>query len=86
MRTRPLPVMIGPVPKYTRRTGVDDYLTLYPDIAERWLNRCLACGRVGFKPEMPDEARGAHFLKREVEPLSLDVRGLCDVCAEANSS
>jgi hypothetical protein len=73
------------VPKYTRRTAVEDYLTLYPDIAERWVNRCLGCGRVGFKPEMPDDARGAHFLKTEVEPLSLDERGLCDVCAVASS-
>jgi hypothetical protein len=73
------------VPKYTRRTGVEDYLTQYPDIAEGWVNRCIACGRVGFKPEMPDEARGAHFLKKEMEPLPLDHRGLCDVCAVATS-
>lgn len=70
-----------PMPKYTRRTAVQDYLTLYPDIAERWVNRCQACGRVGFKPEMPDDAGGAHYLKREIAPLELDVRGLCDVCS-----
>ena len=74
------------MPKYTRRTGVEDYLTLYPDIADRWVNRCLACGRVGFKPEMPDGARGAHFLKTEIEPLSLNDRGMCRVCAAASSS
>ena len=68
------------MPKYTRKTAVDDYLSLYPEIEERWVNRCIACGRVGYRPEMPDDAPGAHYLKREIEPLTTDQRGLCDVC------
>ncbi len=71
------------MPRYTRQGAVEDYLALYPEVAKRWTNRCVACGRVGYKPEMPDEARGAHFLKRELEELVTDDLSQCEVCAAA---
>jgi hypothetical protein len=72
------------VPRYTRQTAVEDYLKPYPKIADRWINRCVACGCVGYKPDMPDEARRAHFLKHELAPLPLDDLGRCDNCAATN--
>ena len=53
---------------------------MYPDIEKRWVNRCVACGSIGYRPEMPDTARGARQLKRELRPLPLNALGFCDVC------
>jgi hypothetical protein len=62
----------------------------------RWLNQCVACERIGFKPELPARTTarlrlGSDFadfptgvgpiLRRSFEALALDARGLCDACA-----
>ena len=61
----------------------------------RWLNECAACGRIGYKPELPDRTTTrlrlgsdfadfvtgiGHTIRTSFEPLPVDERGLCDVC------
>lgn len=61
----------------------------------RWLNQCVACGRIGFKPELPrrttarlrlgtdfaDFTTGiGHFTRATFDPLPVDESGLCDIC------
>ena len=35
-----------------KRPSGDDYLATYPRFL-KWMNQCVACGRKGYKPEMP---------------------------------
>lgn len=61
----------------------------------RWLNECTACGRIGYKPELParttarlrlgsdfaDFTTGLGFaIRTTFEPLAVDERGLCESC------
>jgi hypothetical protein len=71
------------MPRYSRKSDIDDYLAMFPEVESRWVNRCAACGRRGYKPETPDEAKGAYRIKHDLQPLALDHAGLCEVCASA---
>lgn len=63
----------------------------------RWLNQCAACGRIGYKPELPRQTTarlrlGTDFadfttgigqtIRTTFEPLPLDARDLCDICRD----
>jgi hypothetical protein len=73
------------VPRYTRKPEIADYLAMFPEVEERWINRCIACGRIGYKPGMPDKAKGARTVKHDLQPLALDEVGFCEVCAAAGT-
>ena len=63
-----------------------DYMQSHSKVTRRWLNECVACHRVGYKPELPQELPGtvlAQNIQREFEPLALDDAGLCEQCADA---
>ena len=32
----------------------EEYLVMYPSF-RRWINRCIACGAQGYKPEIPED-------------------------------
>ncbi len=66
------------------------YLSSYPKL-QKWLNTCVCCGAVGYKPEMPPalttrlargetETRGAQNLRRFYSPLKVNEQGLCETC------
>lgn len=59
--------------------GGEDYLRMYPKL-NKWMNRCGACNRVGYKPALPDEVTGSSNLRKMFPPLELDTRGLCEQC------
>jgi hypothetical protein len=62
------------------------YLEMYPDRTEPWMNRCRACQRIGYKPELPENIPPgivAQNLRMYFRPLALDDRGLCEMCAES---
>jgi len=67
----------------------ESYLASFPKL-NRWINRCVACGRVGHKPELPEHVGQPHFnlgastLRRLFEPLEVDENGVCDQCQLAN--
>ena len=63
----------------------------------RWLNQCVACGRIGFKPELPERTTarlrlGSDFadfktgigqtIRAAFEELAVDDCGLCEVCGQ----
>ncbi len=58
----------------------NEYLREFPS-ALRWMNRCLSCQQVGYKPEMPDEV-GKYFsnLREYFAPLALNENELCEDC------
>jgi hypothetical protein len=66
----------------------------------RWLNQCVACGRIGYKPELPARTTArlrlgaefsdfptgiGHTIRSTFEPLPVDSSGLCDVCRNVSS-
>lgn len=71
---------------YRSRNEAELYLRQYPEL-ERWINRCVSCHAIGYKPDMPErfDTKGvaAHHLQRYFRPLAVDELGRCDVCAEA---
>ena len=65
-----------------RFTG-DDYLAKYPRFL-KWMNQCVACGRKGYKPEMPpndDPKFTGQNLRSYFEPLAVNDVNLCTQCA-----
>ncbi|NOT65350.1 MAG: hypothetical protein HOP06_04845 [Methylotenera sp.] len=62
----------------------DGYLRMHPNLL-KWINQCIACGRKGYKPEMPvndDPKFNGQNLRRYFEPLSTNDIGLCQQCAK----
>jgi hypothetical protein len=60
------------------------YLKMYPKQTQRWMNRCGACQRLGYKPEMPEDITPgclAQNLRSYFEPLLVNEIGLCPMCA-----
>ena len=71
----------------------DAYLKLHPRETARWMNTCAACGRRGYKPEMPRvittrlgreeiQTALATHVRNNFEQLALNDADLCDQCAE----
>ncbi len=61
------------------------YLQDYPKLW-KWVNRCVICGRLGYKPEMlTAESRpaGASNIRRYFPLMAVDESGKCDQCAAA---
>lgn len=62
----------------------EKYLQQYPRI-RKWLNQCLMCQSLGYKPEMPEED-GTHCefknIRFRFKCLPVDSVGLCDVCSK----
>lgn len=61
------------------------YLQDYPKLW-KWMNRCVSCGHLGHKPEMPESipnSTAPQNLRRFFPELALNDHGQCDQCAEA---
>jgi hypothetical protein len=64
------------------------YLQMYPQLW-RWMNRCVCCGHVGYKPELPPRLRmtaAANNLRRMYPELWVDDQGSCEQCAQSLES
>ena len=67
--------------------GGEKYLKMYPEL-DRWMNRCIACQRIGYKPEMPKQisrpgSAAARNIRKYFSPLEIDGDGLCEQCRDA---
>lgn len=60
----------------------DLYLKQYPK-AKRWLNQCIVCQSVGYKPEMPEKIHPGYLAEniRKLFPLlSVNEISICEQC------
>jgi len=60
------------------------YVRQYPE-AKKWLNQCVVCGSVGYKPELPDEVylgRLAENIRKMFAPLAVNDISICEQCAK----
>jgi hypothetical protein len=69
--------------------GQLDYLRRFPKLW-KWMNRCAVCGRLGHKPDLPQQIGPeknpfASVLRRFFTPLDLNEVGVCEQCAAANA-
>jgi hypothetical protein len=66
-----------------RKKDIDWYVKAYL-AARKWLDQCVACQFVGYKPDLPEHINGsvlAENLRRYFHPIHLNEQGLCDACA-----
>ena len=60
----------------------EQYRQQYPG-SEKWLQQCLICQTIGYKPEMPEKV-GVGFLAQNIRmfypKLLLNELGLCEDC------
>ena len=59
------------------------YLQMYPHLW-KWMNRCGACGHLGYKPELPPrigQGVAAQNLRKYFPELAVNSIGLCAQCA-----
>lgn len=67
-----------------------DYLKQFPKL-NKWMNTCICCGSVGYKPDLPDnittrdgrgevETFGAQSIRRYFQPLKVNELSICEEC------
>lgn len=60
------------------------YVKQYPAKTNKWLNECLACGSIGYKPEMPEKIHPgllAENLRSLFTLLAVNEISLCENCS-----
>jgi len=70
-----------------QRDAAERYLDQYPKL-RKWVRICVACGKAGHSPEMPEQRfplyRGYYHVRRYFpEAFELDRHGRCPVCSDA---
>lgn len=66
----------------------NNYIKQYPEV-KRWLNQCVVCQAIGYKPEMPKEIHPgllAQNIRKYFSPLSINELGICEDCVRAAES
>lgn len=65
------------------------YLSMYPQIAKRWINECIGCHVQGYKPDMPEKIDNSgnqgimkYNVMRYFKPLPVDDIGMCEQCQQ----
>ncbi len=67
-----------------------NYLKQYPKL-NKWINRCICCGRIGYNPSLPKnltsnwgqgeyETASAQYLRKYFQPLIVDELSICEIC------
>ncbi len=59
------------------------YSKQYPEI-KRWLNQCVICESVGYKPELPEKiypGEMANNIRKLFAPLAVNELNMCEECA-----
>ena len=62
----------------------DAYLKQYPN-AKKWLNECIICQTIGYKPEMPKDIYPgllAQNIRKMFSPLFVNELSVCLECAK----
>jgi hypothetical protein len=60
------------------------YTKMYPEI-KKWLNECMICHSIGYKPEMPENIYPgmlAQNIKKFYNQLNVNELNICDECVK----
>lgn len=69
------------------KNGRELYLKQYPEI-KRWLNQCIICQTVGYKPDLPNRIYAgvmAQNIRKYFSVLSVNELSICDECANVTT-
>ena len=66
------------------------YLEQYPQL-NKWINRCICCGSIGYKPNLPEsltanssrgeyKTAGATNLRKYFQPFTVNELSICEIC------
>ena len=61
----------------------EQYIKMYPE-ARKWLNECIICHSIGYKPEMPEDiypGRLAQNIRKLYPVQNVNDISICDECA-----
>jgi hypothetical protein len=64
-----------------KRRDKEAILARFPNL-QRWINRCVGCERIGYKPEIPKQVRRS--VRLSLLPVNQD--GLCRQCEHAKET
>lgn len=75
--------------QYNKNDGLN-YIKSYPKL-KKWINECIVCGSVGYKPELPEKLTsnlgngefqtfGADNIRSYFQPLAVNELGICEEC------
>ena len=67
----------------SRKADKEQYLNDYPEV-RRWLNECMVCHTLGYKPEMPETiypGSMAENIRKFFSPLKVNDISICDDCS-----
>jgi hypothetical protein len=67
----------------SKQKDLNQYLKQYPE-ANRWLNQCIICQSIGYKPEMPEKIHPGYLadnLRKMLSPLEVNELRVCSSCA-----
>lgn len=59
------------------------YLATYPKLM-KWINQCVSCQSMGYKPEMPRDIIGGANLRGYFKSLAINKIGVCETCERAS--
>ena len=73
-----------------KKDNGSEYIKAYPKL-KKWINQCIICGSVGYKPELPEiltsnfgngeyPTFGAYNIRRYFQPLAVNEFGICEEC------
>ena len=68
----------------SKKREKEQYSKMYPNV-NKWLNECMICHAIGYKPEMPENiypGRLAQNIRKLYSPLHVNELSICDICAE----
>jgi hypothetical protein len=51
----------------------------------KWIVQCVGCQQIGYRADAPEEFFDRQRITYQLRPLSVDERGLCPECVEAES-
>ncbi len=66
----------------SKQKDLSQYLKQYPE-AKKWLNQCIVCQSIGYKPEMPEKIYPGYLaenLRRLLSPLEVNKLNICTHC------
>jgi hypothetical protein len=67
-----------------RKEDAEGYIAQYPQ-TKKWLNQCIICQTVGYKPEMPQKIGIGIFaetIRSYFNELELNEMGICKECSQ----
>jgi hypothetical protein len=66
----------------SKKREKDQYAKMYPKIS-KWLNECIICHSIGYKPEMPESiypGRLAENIRKQYSQLNVNEINVCEDC------